>query len=63
MIGIIEPEVRLDHLRQALACAGLEMVQTSESVIIRVSDAYKYWGWTSIHHVPALIRFQGKHHE
>jgi hypothetical protein len=55
--------VCLDHLRQALACAGLEMVQTSESVIIRVSDAYKYWGWTSIHTVPAIIRFQGIHHE
>jgi len=63
VIGIIEPEVCLDHLRQALACAGLEMVQTSESVIIRVSDAYKYGGWTSIYHVPALLRFQGKHHE
>ena len=63
MIGIIEPEVCLDHLRQALACAGLEMVQTQESVIIRVSDAYKDWGWTSTHTVPPLIRFQGVHHE
>lgn len=63
MIGIIEPEVSLDHLRQALNYAGLEMVQTSESVIIRVSDSYKNWGWTSIHHVPALIRFVGVHHE
>ena len=62
MIGIIEPEVCLEHLRQALNCAGLELVQTNESVIIRVSDAYKY-GWTSIHHVPALIRFTGVHHE
>ena len=63
MIGIIEPEVCLDHLRQALNCAGLELVQTNESVIIRVSDAYKQWGWTSIHHVPALLRFTGVHHE
>ena len=63
MIGIIAPEVSLDHLRQALACAGLELVQTNESVIIKVSDAYKHWGWTSIHHVPALIRYTGVHHE
>jgi len=63
VIGIIEPEVCLDHLRQALACAGLEMVQTNESVIIRVSQFYKEWGWTSIHHVPALLRFTGVHHE
>ena len=63
MIGIIDPEVSLNHLRQALACAGLELVQTNESVIIKVSDAYKYWGWTSIHHVPGLIRYQGIYHE
>lgn len=63
MIGIIEPEVCLDHLRQALACAGLELQQTTESVVIRVSSGYRDNGHTTTGHVPALIRFIGVHHE
>ena len=63
MIGIIEPEVCLDHLRQALACAGLELQQTTESVVIRVSSGYRDDGHTTTGHVPALIRFIGVHHE
>lgn len=63
MIAIIEPEVCLEHLRQALNCAGLELVQTRESVIVRVSDNYKHWGYTGTGHVPTLIRFTGVHHE
>lgn len=63
MIAIIEPEVALEHLRQALACAGLEVQQTNEGTVIRVTDAYRDWGYTDTGHVPALIRFQGVHHE
>ena len=63
MIGIIQPDVSLEHLRQSLACAGLELQQTSESVVIRVSTGYRDDGHTTTGHVPALIRFIGVHHE
>ena len=63
MIGIIQPDVSLEHLRQALACAGLELQQTAESVVIRVSSGYRDNGHTTTGHVPALIRFIGVHHE
>ena len=63
MIAVVEPEVALEHLRQALGCAGLEMRQTTEGVVISVSSEYKFWGWTAVGHVPSLVRFQGVHHE
>lgn len=63
MIAVIEPAVALEHLRQALACAGLELQQTNEGIVICVTDAYRDWGVTSVGHVPALIRFTGVHHE
>ena len=63
MIAIIEPTVALEHLRQALACAGLELQATTEGAVIAVSPEYRDWGYTGTGHVPALIRFQGAHHE
>ena len=63
MIAVIEPTVALEHLRQALACAGLEVQQTNEGTVIRVTDAYRDWGYTGLGHIPSLIRFTGVHHE
>jgi hypothetical protein len=63
VIAVIDPYVSLAHLAQALACAGLEVTQTSEGAVISVSAAYRDWGYTATGHVPALIRFQGVQHE
>lgn len=63
MIAIIEPTVALEHLRQALACAGLELQTNNEGTVIAVSRDYRDWGYTGLGHIPSLIRFTGVHHE
>ena len=63
MIAVIDSHVSLVHLAQALACAGLEVTQTSEGAVISVSRDYTQYGYTSLGHIPALIRFEGVQHE